>query len=318
MTEEPTSSYTAPSATPASGAPTASPPTQPVSLPQGGEPAGAPTLPQGTTQVVDQPWAKLPKAWKKDMEAHWGSLPEPVRQYVHTRETQILDGIKGYARGHDNWNRLVEPYQQILSQNPNIDPVELMSGLARNHLILVNGTAEQKRTLYKHMAQHYGITQAEAKELAQGATEGTPAGAPAQPAAPADGFTPKQVQALQQMLQPLLQPIQQQRLQEVRQTVDAFFSDAKNKYAEEVADDMLSLFQQGRAQTMSEAYEMAVMRNPAIKAKYLADLAEEAQPSGPGPSTTNVKSSTTPATPAAPGSIDDTMKAVIAKHYGKS
>lgn len=313
MTEEPTSSYTAP-ASPISGAPTASPPEQSVSLPQGGEPSGAPTqqppaLPQGLA------WDKLPKAWKKDMESHWSTLPEPVRQYVHSREQQILDGIRGYARGHDNWNRLVEPYQQILAQNPNIDPVELMSGLARNHLILVQGTAEQKRALYKHMAQHYGITQEEAKELAQSQTGQTPA-APAPAPAGDQGFSPKQLQALQSMLGPILQPIQQQRLQEVQTKVDAFFSDPKNKYSEEVAEDMLGLFRQGRATDLPEAYEMAVMRNPAIKAKYLADLAESAQPSGPGPSTTNIKSSTTPATPAAPGSIDDTFKAVLKKHYG--
>jgi hypothetical protein len=248
----------------------------------------------------------MPKSWRKEMEAHWTSTTPEVRKYVHEREQQAFRGIQQYARGNENWTKLVKPYEQVLQENPDIDPVEMMSGLARNHLILTRGTPEQKRQLFQAMQKHYGLDGA--------------APASGQPQTP---FTPEQLAFLNRTLGPVMQHTQasisearQRQLAEATSSVDRFFSDPQNEFAEDVGQDMLEILKKGQTTDLTEAYELAIMRNPEVKAKFLAKLASKAAPAAANPPALNVKSSTTPATPSKPGSIDDTMAAITKKHYG--
>jgi hypothetical protein len=168
------------------------------------------------------------------------------------------------------------------------------------------------------LARGYGV-ELTPREAAQVAEAGQAAGQ----AAP-EGFSPAQIEQLNRMLSPVLAPIAQttkyvnkQLSDAATREVDTFFSDAKNEFVNEVADDILQLMQTGKAETLAEAYELAVMRNPEVKAKYLTKLATLA---APAPSTAvklpNVKSSATPARNGAKApSMDDTFKAVLAKHY---
>lgn len=258
-------------------------------------------------------WKAMPKSWKKEMQAEWDTAGDGVRKYVHEREQQAFRGIQMYAKGHEAWNKLTEPYQELLSQNPDINPMELMSALAHNHFILARGTPEQKRGLYKAMAQHYGITPEEARQAANGDPNPASANGP---------FTPEQMAALQQILGPVVQPVQQMqqrdraaKIAEAESSVDAFFSDPQNEFAEDVGQDMLEVLKKGQAGNLQEAYEIAIMRNPEVKAKYLAKLAAAAGKTPAAPPL-NVQSSTTPATPPTPGTMDETIRAITKKHYG--
>lgn len=318
MTEEPTGLGISAPSTPSlpstsEGAGPASSGEQSVSLFNTSAPAPSPSpvpapaastdeAPAGVSQAA---WDAMPKSWRKEMEAHWTGLTPDVRKYVHEREQQAFRGIQQYSRGNENWTKLVKPYEEVLAQNPDIDPVEMMSGLARNHLILTRGTPEQKRQLFQAMQQHYGLADA-------------PAGS-----APATPFTPEQLAFLQKTLSPVVQHTQAslaearaRRLSEATSAVDKFFSDPQNEFAEDVGQDMLEILKKGQTTDLPEAYELAIMRNPEVKARYLAALAAKSAPAGQRAQPLNVQSSTTPASAPRPGTMDETMKAIVKKHYG--
>lgn len=44
------------------------------------------------TPVEPPIWAKRPNTWRKDMDPHWGTLPEDVRKYVYEREGDMRKG----------------------------------------------------------------------------------------------------------------------------------------------------------------------------------------------------------------------------------
>lgn len=326
MTEEPTGSAptsaplfpvdTGASSTPPldNGAP-ADPSAAPRSVsPQPADPAGAPPEPEGLTPQQKAAWEALPKSWKKDMEPHWAGMSPEAKQYAHTREEQVLKGFQQYASGHENWSKVVEPFREVLSQNPNVDAAETFRTLGQNHLLLTNSPMPQKIELARNLLAHYGIT----PEMLGGA----PGGAPSDPAGEMQPFTPEQMRYLHSIMGPVagqLQDatkfVQDQRLAENIKVVDAFFSDPQNEFVEEVGQDMFELLQKGKAENLSDAYELAIMRNAEVKAKYIAKLASKQQNSSPTPQV-NIKSSNAPATPPKPATMDESFDSVLKKHYG--
>lgn len=67
------------------------------------------------------------------------------------------------------------------------------------------------------------------------------------------------------------QEARQREEQEVQQAISAFASDPAHKYIQAVAPVMGALLQSGQAQTMKEAYEMAVYARPDIRAQLQAE-----------------------------------------------
>jgi len=264
--------------------------------------------------MTQDQYAAMPKAWRKEMETEWKTASPGVRKYVYEREQQVTEGISRYRAGSESWNKVMTPFQSILAEYPDVNPAEILSTLATNHLAMVRATPAERAQHAMALARGYGV-ELTAKEAAQAAAAG---------AVVADDFSPAQMARLQQMLSPVLAPIarttefmNKQLAASAESQVDAFFSDSKNEYVNEVADDILQLMQNGKAESLPEAYELAVMRNPVVKAKYLAKLAASTAPAPSKAETLpNVKSSSTPPRGAKPGTMDDTMNAVLAKHYG--
>lgn len=265
----------------------------------------------GMTQ--DQ-YAALPKSWRKEMEVDWKTASPGVRKYVYEREQQVTEGISRYRAGSESWNKVMAPFQSILAEYPDVNPSEVLATLAANHLAMVRATPAERIQHAQALARGYGV-ELTAREAAQAAQAG---------AAASDDFTPGQLARLNQILSPVLAPVakttefmNRQLAQSAETQVDAFFSDTKNEFVNEVADDILQLMQTGKVESLAEAYEIAVMRNPVVKAKYIAKLAAATTPQ-PSQAVTlpNVKSSATPPRGGKPKTMDDTMSAVLAKHYG--
>lgn len=285
-----------------------------VSSPASAPPSPASTpAPEGLTQAA---WDALPKAWKREMEGDYKTLSPQVRKYIHEREQQVTQGISGYRSGAENWNKVLTPFQEVLKEYPNANPLEILSTLAANHIQMIKASPEERRTHAMALARGYGVDLTPS-QAAQVAAAG-PAGA-----VPTEGFTQGQLAELQRMLGPVLAPVRQttefinrQIADAATKEVDKFFSDPKNEFVNEVADDILQLMQQGRTNDLAEAYQMAVLRNPEVKARYFEAMARASAPAASKASKLpNVKSSATPASPSKPGSIDDTINSVIAKHY---
>lgn len=242
----------------------------------------------------------MPKAWKKEMEAHWAKLAPEVRKYVNSREADVSRGIQMYQQGHSSWNRLLEPYQQIFQAYPNLDPIQLMQGVLNQHLQLAQASPDQKRELAARMLKAYGLDFP------------TDTAAP-QPNAEVEALKVRLAQ-VENMWQAAQRAAQQTSYQKSLEEVNTFSSDPKNVFWDEVSEDVLVLLKKGAASTLPEAYELACLRNPQVKAKMLAPSAPAAPAQKPASNFPNINGST-----VAPRSkkmtMDETISSVINKHF---
>ena len=192
----------------------------------------------------------MPKAWKKEMEATYGALSPEVMQYIHEREGNVSRGFQQYQASHDNWTKLVTPYQDVLAQHPDVNPVELMGNLMQTHLALLRGTPEQKQALASEMLKVYGINL---------------------------GAAPEHTTALAQLQSRIdafeRQAAQQQQAKTMKE-VEAFFADPAHKHAKTVHSDMQRLLSTGACQTLQEAYDQACWLNPDVRKALLEDQAK--------------------------------------------
>lgn len=245
----------------------------------------------------------MPKAWKKEMEAHWAKLDPEVRKYVNSREADVSRGIQMYQQGHSSWNRLLTPYQKIFEAYPNLDPVQLLQGVMNQHLQLAQGSPEQKRQIAANMLKAYGL-----EFPAEGGQQ------QAAPNAELEALKQRlgQVEGLWQAAQ---RAAQQTSYQKSLTEVNAFSADPKNAHYDEVSEDMFILLKKGAASTLPEAYELACLRNPTIRAKMLTPpTAPAASAKAPASGFPNINGNT-----SVPRSkkmtMDETINAVVAKHY---
>lgn len=232
----------------------------------------------------------LPKSWKKEMEGLWGKLPREVHDYVYEREANVSRGIQSYRDGHETWQSLVQPFQQVFQQHPQVKPRELFQNLMQTHLALSFGSPEQKKALWQQIGKAYGLAEEQA-------------------AAPAVDLSP-----LQQRIQSIEQAFYQQRLAETTAKVEAFFADPKNEFAKDLEDDILEQVRAGE-RDLAKAYEKAMWLNPKVREKVIAKQRAAA------PSPLNLKSGggASRGSPAPrKGTIDETIDSIVAKHFQPS
>jgi hypothetical protein len=200
----------------------------------------------------------LPKSWKKDMEGQWAKLDPAVHDYVYAREADVMRGIQQYQSGHDSWNNLVKPFEPVLQQYPDVNPVQLLQNLMNSHLYLLNPqvpAAEKQQAIQRMMAQ-YGVSLSD------------------QPA----GTTDPRIDALTREVQSLRRSREvdatrqyQANIESQTKIVEAFASDPKNKHFLEVANDIHRFIQSGAATDLASAYELAIWANPAVREKMQAE-----------------------------------------------
>ena len=260
----------------------------------------------------------LPKSWKKDMDGYWQKLPPQVHDYVYEREENVMRGLQQYGEWHNRWNSLVQPYTQLLQQNPGIDPVQLMQGLMNSHLRMLGSNPQERRALAAQMLSAYGIDIG--PEPGQ---QGTPEDSPAL----------RQALANTQMLERRLAQMeggwrsQQEAMQnailaENTKKVEEFASAPTTKYWDEVSNDILRFLKTGAATDLPSAYELACYANPAVRAKILAEQQASAPPTVPAKAgvspfpNINGSGETTPRRQRK-GSIEDTINGIVSKHYGQ-
>jgi len=272
-----------------------------------------PALTEGQTAPTVAQLRALPKSWKKDMEPHWQKLDPAVHDYVYEREENVLRGLQQYSEGHNRWNSLLQPYQELLRQNPGIDPVPLLQGLFNSHLQLLQAPAEQKLALANRMLSAYGIS------LPQQGQGG-------------ETVDPRLAQALSEVatLQARLgqleagwnnqQQAQQQALLTENLTKVNTFAE-KSPHWEEVAPAVLHFLKTGAATSLENAYELACYANPTVRAKIIAEQQATPTPTAGqkarASSFPNLSASgAAKPRPQRKASMDDTIDGVIAKHYG--
>jgi len=267
------------------------PPTPSLQPSSSAPPVGTPPAPAADPAAPAPPaWAAPPKSWAKEMHDHYATLQDPIKEYVHKRDKDYLDGIMQYKTPLDKWNQTLEPFKELFNEQGGMDPHHVFGSLMNAHLILKFGTPEQKAELATALDQDYGM-----KGLYSGQAPNA------------------EVQNLTQRLRSIETGLEAQNQADTKKVVDSFFADSKNEFAKEVVADMHGLIKSGAAQDLPDAYQKAIWLNPTVRAKLVErEAAAMGTPKKGAP--TNVRSSATPAAPtsSADESIDDTLKATMA------
>lgn len=263
----------------------------------------------GLTPPATNPWDSVPKSWAQETHAHWQTVGPDARKVIHDRETAFE---KGYTPLKQRWDRLSQRFQEYTAQSPDMDLVGVYETLADNHLALSKAAPAERKTMLKELAKAYGVTFEEVQQAAQAA------GATGQTQGP---DVEKAVSAaVEKATAPFKQFLQNQHQQTIRGKVDAFFSAPENEFASAVAPDIMKLLNSGRVTDLPSAYKLACLENPEVAPKYLAKLAQSGaggqDPGTPAGKDRNLRSTGEGAPSGKPKTMDDTMNAIAAKHYG--
>ena len=281
---------------------------------------------------VYEPYSSAPTTWKKDAAEGWKDLPVHVRQEIHRREQNMLDGIKQYKESADFGNSLwkeFQPYEPLM-RALNTNPQEAVKVMLNQEYVLRQGTPEQKGQLIADAIKTYGID----PKLIR-----------------LDGGQRSEVPAdLQQHLTPLQQEVEalkrqlQQRDEQAQQASDAAtraqrdevagevekFRTAlddtgklRNPYFDQVRDDMSALIANGRANGLQDAYDKATWANPEVRAKLIAaqrkaerEAAAKKAADAKKAAAANVETQGTLPGKAPTGTMEDTIRATYRQLNG--
>jgi len=204
-----------------------------------------------------------PKTWRKDAAAEWAALSPTVKAEILKREEDMYRGLEGYkqeATVGRNVGNILSPYLPEL-QRRGIDPGQNLQVLLQFQHTLQTGTPDQKLGLLQQIAQEFGVSLGDAD-----------AGAYSDPAVSA---LRRQVEELTTAQQQHLARQQEAERTRIASEIDAFASDPKNIYYNDVADDMAKLIRAGVATNLTDAYAKAIGFNVEVKAKEQARLLAE-------------------------------------------
>jgi outer membrane translocation and assembly module TamA len=207
---------------------------------------------------------------------------------------------------------VLDPYLPVLQQY-NIRPDAQVADMMQAHYTLAFGTPEEKLDLVQRIAKDYGIP------LNQQAVADTPV------------WIDPQVEALQKELQAIKSTLSktesaqiERQKAEITQHVQAFASDPKNVYFDELANDIAHLLSTGAEKSIESAYEAAIWRNPVTRAKEitrqqteqaeaLRKTEQERVKAAKEATEVNVRSKAKTRGAATPvGTIDDTLNETLA------
>ncbi len=276
---------------------------------------------EAQTNLQSTSQGSAPKTWRPEAAAAWEQIPEVVRNEIAKREEDIFKGIEGYkedATFGRTFKQTLAPFLPTLQQY-GVDPAQQVAGLMQAHHTLALGNPQEKLTLFQKLAQDYRV------DLGQ---------------LPSDYETPyidpavknlqSRLDAVQSRLTETERAQQAATQAEMTKNVNAFASDPKNIYFNEVANDMVTLLQSKVCSTLAEAYEKAVWQNPVTRGKELgrqraeeAEKAKEAEAKrvaeAKKATAANVRTSAKSGSAAAPlGTMDDTLRETLANITGRS
>lgn len=200
-----------------------------------------------------------PVEWKGAGKLDWNRLPKEVQSELRA----TYDGLAAERAAVAPFKELLDSHAQLLINETG----STQEGM-RQLFQLARLSVDNPVSLIHHIAQTKGI---DLRALVGG--QQAPA-AGNQQQQPMD-LRAQVAAALQQELAPIQQQFQQQQLNQTMSTIDAFRSDPKHPYFNDVADHMEKLLKAGTAKDLPEAYEQATWANPTIRAQLQQQQSEE-------------------------------------------
>jgi len=244
-----------------------------------------------------------PSSWTKEQHENWGKIPKEAQDYIELREKQMLDGIEQYKEGYRFAHELssaLEPFAADLREI-GLPPQQVVYNLMTHHHALTKGSMEDRQQAFLTIGMETGLIPKEGQQL---------------PDVPTRQLQ-ERLDRIEQKEKELQSRYQQDEMAKITAEVETFAADPKNKYFDELGDDIAMLLKAGN--DLQTAYDKAVWANPITRAKELererqeliAKNKKEAE-SAKKATSVNIKSKTTQRRDTTPtGSWDDTMNEVI-------
>lgn len=208
-----------------------------------------------------------PPGWSVAAKSEFDQLPDAVKAAVAKREEEI---DRGFAKLKDF--KAIETQHTSQAQQYGVPLPEYINRLAAADRFLQT----QPLDAIKWLAQTYKI------DLGQLGAPAQPGAAPTQnQPAQANQNTDAAVQPLLQEINALKQIVYGDKRNQINNQVETFFADPKNKYSENVADQMVVLINEarrnGQTPDLSSIYDTACYMNPEVRAALIKEQTSKVQ-----------------------------------------
>jgi hypothetical protein len=200
-----------------------------------------------------------PASWKADAKAHWADLHPDLKQYLTGREREIERGFSRFDEDRNlgkSMRDALAPYADNI-QKAGVHPHQAVAHLLGFEHTLRSGSPEQKQNAIHLLARDYGIDLDAVMQHRPNLAD------------PAITQLQSQIQQLREAEQHRQQQHEQQQLAQAHAEVDGFR--AKNPHFDAVRAHMHELISKGAADTLQEAYDIAVWADPALRQALIAD-----------------------------------------------
>lgn len=267
----------------------------------------------GTAPEQAKPAIEAPISWSAEQKAKWASLPPDVQTYIAQRDKESHEAITRAGqqiKAFEPIRNVVEQHAEVFRRN-GLHPAEGIDRMLNIHDRLEAGPA-QAAAVIREIAQAYGVNLSGQAEQ------------DAEPVNPRVA----ELEARLAKTESYLTAQQRQQVDAEQKALAREIADfAKDKpHFETVRSVMAGLMQSGAAETLADAYEMAVHANPTTRQSILADQqkaaedkrkAEEAERVKNAKKAAGVNVKSSPGQAPSTRSLDDDLREIARKHYGR-
>lgn len=294
----------------------ATPKTQPAAT----TPAAAP-IPE-----APKPAKPKPTTWRKEMDAHWATLPPEIQEEIHRREGDYAKGVSTYK---GEWERAkpilesISPYMPMFEQH-GVNVPQQLAKYAEIHRALAFGDENAKLAIVAQIARDYKIP---VQNLFAQGQDGSLQIQPQYQHVQPQGITP---QDIRQIIQAEMQQTTVQT--EIQQFQNAKGPDGKPMwpYFEQVKGTMAGLLQAGLANDLADAYKRSLLmpehssileqeraeQRAAQEEKERQQRQEQANRARAGAVSVRTQTPSVPSGPDKPKGLRQTIEAQVAARAG--
>ena len=216
-----------------------------------------------SSDEVEKPTFKAPPGWSVAAKAAFNELPDAVKESIAKREAEVDHGFKRYG-GLKQYAEYAEKNGTTLAAAVQ-DYSKIENGLRTNYLegidLIHSRFGINPADFIRAYAQRYGVS-------LDGAA-----------AAPSQGYQPPAINPDAIVQQATAAFEQRLHERESLSEIERFKSDPAHPYFENVREDMAILLQNGKADTLKDAYEKACWANPETRAILLKSQTINSAPS---------------------------------------
>lgn len=226
-------------------------------------------------QVPVEPEIKPPSSWKPEakeayIKAERGEqlTPQEIKLLTaeaNRRESDFHRGVesfKSHAQRAREYEDALKPYQQTI-QSLGLDGPAAAARMLQVEHTLRHADPMTKAAMLQKIAQDYGIDMGMAQQVPQ--------------QDPQTQYLMQQLNELRQTQQMWQNTIQQQEREKANYELTNFSSTGEKTHFEAVRNDMADLLETGKAQSLEQAYEMAIWMRPDVRQTLIEQQRIEAQ-----------------------------------------